>query len=153
MPTKAVAAETMQVGKKGGGKHWTKSDVAARKSAADKIKRADAPVLTPPSWVSGDARTLWKKKLSEIAGLNASAEMLDNIDSETLGLYCTSCVQYGIYARKKKKTHFEVNEMISIGRLILNYADKLGFTPSGRARLVKRIADPKQVDDPFKKFD
>ncbi len=45
MPTKTVSVETMGVGRKGGGKHWTDAEVAARQAAADKLKRKRAAKL------------------------------------------------------------------------------------------------------------
>jgi len=154
MPTNVVSASTMDVGKKGSGKHWTKDQVAARQAAADKIKRSGSVELAPPGWVTGEARKVWDKKISEVAGLNATNEMLDNLDAESLGTYCVACAQYGRYTRKKKMTHFDVQEMQSWGRLILTIADKLGFTPTGRARLVKKSVDPKnQIDQFGKDFD
>ena len=55
MPTKTVAAATMQVGKKGRGKHWTKAQVETRQKVADGLTREDASPVVAPDWLSKDA--------------------------------------------------------------------------------------------------
>jgi phage terminase small subunit len=121
----AVAAATMQVGKKGKGKHWTKAQVDARQSAAEGLTREKPSKVTPPDWLSKDALEVWRRKLQEVAGLKASEELLDVLDREMLAVYCDAYVQYQETAQN---------------------ADKLGFNPSARARLVKKIADEKDKD-------
>ena len=54
MRSKIVAAETMEVGKKGGGKHWTAAQVAARKKAAEKVRRKKVQLIAP-DWLSSGA--------------------------------------------------------------------------------------------------
>lgn len=148
MPTKAVAAETMQVGKKGKGKHWTKAQIDARQAAADQIKRESPSKLMPPEWLSADALAIWKRKLVEVEGLKSSEALLDDLDAEMLAVYCDAYVQYQNAARIKRKSTDDVKELQAWSRIISSYADKLGFTPSARARLVKKIADNKNTD-PF----
>jgi P27 family predicted phage terminase small subunit len=153
MPTKAVAAPTMQVGHKGGRKHWTKREVEARGDAAEQLKRAKPIELKPPDWLSRDARVVWKRKLGEIAGLNTTEPLLDVLDSESLAIYCDVTVKYREISNQRKLEVDDHKAMQSYARILAVYADKLGFTPSARARLVKRRADGAN-EDPFgKKFD
>ena len=151
MPTQTVAAETMAIGKKNGGKHWTEAEVRARQEAADKIKREKPSPLNPPDWLSKDAIKLWKEKISQVAGLKAATELLDVLDTELLAMYCDAVVQYRDTAQKKQKTPDDVKEMQAWSRIIRDCAEKLGFTPSARARLVKKIAEKKK--NKFDKFD
>lgn len=161
MPTKAVSAATMETGRKGGGKHWTDAEIAARHKAADKLKRKHPAKLSPPEWLSKDSVTLWNEKLVQVAGLKAANELLDVLDTELLAMYCDAVVQYRDIARaemdpntKKPKglSTDDVKALQAWSRIVRDCAEKLGFTPSARARLVKRIAD--EGKDTFgKKFD
>jgi phage terminase small subunit len=152
MPTKAVSAETMAVGAKGGGKHWTAAEVAARQAAAQALAREKAAKLVPPRWLSKKAREVWFEKLKQVAGLKAANELLDLLDTEMLAVYCDAYVQYQDCAAKHIKLVDDVRELQAWTRILAAYAEKLGFTPSARARLVKKIAD-KGADRFGKKFD
>ncbi len=164
MPTGAVSAETMKIGRKGGGKHWTDAEVSARQEAADKLKRKKAAKLTPPEWLSKDAITLWHEKIAQVAGLKAANELLDVLDTELLAMYCDAVVQYRDIAKaeidpvtkvKKPKilSQDDVKALQAWSRIVRDCAEKLGFTPSARARLVKKIADQGKSGNSFKKFD
>ena len=152
MATKTVAAETMQIGKKGTGKHWTQAEVDARQEAADKLKREQAAKLKPPSWLNKNALAVWNEKIKQVAGLKASNELLDILDTEMLAVYCDAYVQYQSVSMMTKKTADDIKELQAWSRIIGAYAEKLGFNPSARARLVKKIADD-QPDKFGKKFD
>lgn len=152
MPTKTVAAETMEVGRKGGGKHWTSSEVESRQEAADKLKRKNKIELEPPSWLGKEAKKIWQAKIAQVKGLNAANELLDVLDTELLAVYCDATVRYQDCAQISKKTTDDIKELQAWSRILKEYAEKLGFTPSARARLVKKIAD-KGKDNFGRKFD
>lgn len=152
MPTRAVAAETMAVGRKGGGKHWTESEIAARQNAAGKLARTKRAKLIPPDWLSKEARNVWDQKIAQVDGIKAANELLDVLDTELLAVYCDSYVQYMNAARIEKKTSDDIKELQAWSRILKDYAERLGFTPSARARLVKKIAD-KNKDKFGSKFD
>lgn len=142
----------MEIGKKGEGKHWTAAEVAARRDAAEKIKRKKPVQLKPPEWLSKDALEIWIQKLDQVAGLNAANDLLDVLDTEMLAVYCDAYVQYRETAKRSLKTELDVKELQAWSRIIGAYAEKLGFNPSARARLVKKRADAHQ--DKFgKQFD
>jgi P27 family predicted phage terminase small subunit len=148
MPTKAVSVATMEVGKKGKGKHWTKAQVSAREEAAKTLQRAEPIPLKPPSWLSAKAKKIWEKKLKETQGV----ELLDVLDEESLAVYCDSFVKYEEISKAKILTLDDHKTMQAYSRIIAQYADKLGFTPAARARLIKKRADEKP--DPFgREFD
>lgn len=146
MPTKSVAAEIMEVGRKGGGKHWTEAQVLARKAAADKVKRAKPAKLVAPGWLSSAAKKIWEEKIKQVRGLKAANELLDVLDTEMLAIYCDATVRYQDCAKIVKKTPDDLKELQAWSRILKDYAEKLGFTPSARARLVKKIADKPQDD-------
>ena len=152
MATRTVTAEVMDVGRKGGGKHWTAAEVAARQAAAEKLKRKKESQLTPPTWLGKEARKIWDGKIKQVNGLKAANELLDVLDTELLAVFCDATVRYQDCAQIAKKTPEDIKELQAWSRIVKDYAEKLGFTPSARARLVKKIAE-KTEDDFGSKFD
>jgi phage terminase small subunit len=153
MPTKTVAAKTMRVGKKGGGKHWTTKQKEARDRAAKDIERKDDAKIKPPIWLRKDALQLWRKKIKEIAGLNAGSELLDALDSEMLALYCDAVILYKRVSQKKRLSIDDHKLTQTYLLRILSYSERLGFTPGARARLVKKRAEAKDKDEFGEMFD
>jgi phage terminase small subunit len=146
--TKAVNAKTMEVGKKGGGKHWTAAQVEARQQAAESLTRKRPVRLFAPDWLNDEAKKLWRDILKK----SREMELFDFLDVETLAVYCDSVVKYRELSRGKEQTEETAKAMQSWARIIQTYADKLGLTPQSRARLVKRRADEllgQQDDDDF----
>lgn len=132
----------MDVGKKGRGKHWTADEVAARAKAAEGLKRKQPAELIPPDWLSDAARGVWNRKLEEVEGLNAANDLLDVLDTEMLAVYCDVYVQYQNTAKVSPKDSDTIKELQAYARILSSYAEKLGFNPNARARLVKKLADP-----------
>lgn len=152
MPTKTVSAETMEVGRKGAGKHWTAREVSARAEAANRIKRKKKTALVPPPWLSDRARAVWDRKIEEVNGLNSATDLLDVLDSEVLAIYCDAYVQYQITSAVSPKTTDMIKELQAWSRIMSAFAEKLGFTPNARARLVKKLSAD-DVDKFGKEFD
>ena len=148
MPTQTVSAKVMNVGKKGGGKHWTAAEVAARQEAAEEIKRKKKVELKPPSGMSDEAKKIWNKKIKEASGV----DLLDVLDEESLVGYCEAYVEYQTFMKMPIKTLGTHKVMQSYLRIIAQYADKLGFTPAARARLIKKRAE-KKTDKFGEEFD
>jgi phage terminase small subunit len=108
--------------------------------------------LSPPDWLSKDSITLWNEKLAQVAGLKAANELLDVLDTELLAMYCDAVVKYRYLAGATQLSTDDVKALQAWSRIVRDCAEKLGFTPSARARLVKKIAD--EGKDTFgKKFD
>lgn len=156
MPTPPVSADLMTPGGAAGGKHWTRAEVEARQKAAEGAKRKGPVRLIAPDWLTDDARKIWKRVRRQAAGL----ELLDNLDADMLAIYCDAISNYqmarAILARISAgeittgvdlSVEDRIKTMQAWARLISAYADKLGFTPAARARLVKKKAD--EVLDPF----
>lgn len=140
-----VTFDKMQVGQKGGGKHWTKDEVEAREQAAQKMKRKKKPRLKMPDWLDENAAAVWKKTIKDMKDL----DLLDRADEDVLAVYCNAVARHKEYScqalKKMKKSPLASVEMTraaqSFARLIIQYADKLGLNPNSRARLAKKIAD------------
>jgi phage terminase small subunit len=148
MPTRSVSVETMQVGKKGGGKHWTKAEIAARKSAAEELQRKAKAKIQPPTWLNERAREIWDQVIEQAKELT----LFDTLDQGMLAVYCDAVVHYEKCTRRQRKSTEAIKEQQSWARIIAQYANNLGLNPSARARLVKRAAE-KKVDEFGKKFD
>lgn len=100
----------------------------------------------------------WRKVLERMQGL----VILDDLDSDALGVYCVMMARYeqqcrllALVSRQLKEAKDDpeavaeavskldtVNgKMQSLERNILQYAEKLGLTPSGRIRLAQKRAE------------
>lgn len=139
----------MQVGTKGGGKHWTADQIAAREAAAAELQRKGPVELVPPFWLSPAARTVWDQAIDDAK----ETGLLDNLDAVFLAIYCDAVAEYQARAKKKRRTVADISLQQAWARIIAQYADKLGFTPAARARLVKKKADQKLKDNFGEKFD
>ena len=99
----------------------------------------------------------WRKVLSRMEGLS----ILDDLDSDALGVYCMMLARYEQQCRLFSSAGKELKasggdpdavldaaakldalsgKMQSVERNILQYAEKLGLTPSGRVRLAQKRA-------------
>src|SRR3989304_4110165 len=137
MSTNVSAATVMGAGKKGRGKHWTQAEVAARQQAAETLKRDEPVALTPPVWLGAEAKKIWNKKLEETQGV----DLLDVLDEESLAVYCDSIVKYRKISQQRRLKVDDHKTMQAYSRIISQYADKLGFNPTARARLIKKRAE------------
>lgn len=155
MPTPPVDADRMTPGGSGGGKHWTLAEVESRQAAAGQTRRRTRVTLKPPDWLSADALAVWKsvkKKLKDI-------ELLDNLDTDLLAIYCDAVAQYQAASKELRIPPGDEGYITPLvredrtkqcqawARIVSQYAEKLGLSPAGRARLAKRKAEP--FADPF----
>jgi len=139
MPTNVVSIENMQVGKKGGGKHWTKAEVERRRQAVEGLKRKKAKPPKPPEYIKNDpeAFAIWKRIIKDTKDL----DLLDSLDADTLATYCALEV-----SKKKALTKGNLKAFESLAKTALQYAKSLGLTPEARARLAKKRADAVEGD-------
>jgi phage terminase small subunit len=123
-----VAAINMTVGLDGKGRHWTQAEVEARRNAEDSLQRKTKIVLRCPAWLmteeKKDARAVWNRVKKQAADF----DLLDELDADMLGIYCDAVVKY-------QETGSQ-----SWARIVASYADRLGLTPSARARLAQKRA-------------
>ncbi len=154
MPTPAKALDNMS-------KNLTDEERRLREQAEEGVipdrgreSRLEKPAImtkNPPPAATGE------KVLERMDGL----VILDDLDSDALGVYCVMMARYEIQCRllaqaakelKKARDDPEAVEeaaakldaasgkMQSLERNILQYAEKLGLTPSGRVRLAQKRA-------------
>lgn len=116
--------------------------------------RLEKPAIMAKNAAAG---RYWKKVLERMDGL----VILDDLDSDALGVYCVMMSRYeqqcrllALAARALKEAKSEPEavadaaaqldavsgKMQSLERNILQYAEKLGLTPSGRVRLAQKRA-------------
>jgi phage terminase small subunit len=151
MANKAQDATRMGIGKKGGGKHYTAAEVAARQKAAASLTR-ESVRMYKPKWLSAEARKVWDQRRKQAADLG----MLDDLDADIFAVYCETVVQYGELLKtpslQRDAKFFATIRSLAI--TIEKYATKLGFTPEARARLAKKRADEElNAPDPLADFD
>lgn len=138
-----VSIDKMEVGHKGGGKHWTKDEIERRQAAAQKLKRKKKIKLKMPDWLDESAAKVWKKTIKDFSGL----DILDKVDEDVLAIYCDAVARQreaSMNARDGTMLAIENARLAqSYARIVIQYADKLGINPNSRARLAKKIADEK----------
>lgn len=156
MPTQSVSAETMEIGKKGRGKHWTAEEKAARVAAANALKRKKTNIIAPDGMNSG-ALYIWKRVVDDAAELG-DGSLLDNLDTDVLKDYCNAVdIAQTLYKTISDGTSTDPRDDMKMlqgwYRIIAGHADKLGFTPQARARLVKKRAEDPKKDGFGNEFD
>jgi phage terminase small subunit len=144
MPTPVKANEVIQ---NGGGKHWTKEQLAAREQAANLIKRKKPKTINAPASLSTGAKAVWKRVLNSVEGI----DLLDNMDTELLEAYCETVAKSRALSKKATLDADETKAYQAYVRIIKSLANELGLSPASRARLVKKKAD--EIEDTFSKFD
>ena len=139
----------MQVGQKGGGKHWTKKEVEARQRAAAKMTRAKKKSLKMPDWLDEEAQKVWKKTLRDMKDF----DVLDKVDEDVFAAYCDAVARHKELSETIRREGYTivnasgslaeapwVKTQLSYARLIIQYSDKLGLSANSRARLARKIA-------------
>lgn len=163
MPTVPKAMENMT-------KHMTREEQEARQAMETGVvpDRCGTVNLKKPAIMTNNsaAGRYWKNVLARMKGLF----ILDDLDSDTLGVYCVMMARYETQcrllslaskalkdAKADPKAVSDATEQLaavsgkmqSLERNILQYAEKLGLTPSGRIHLAqKRAAQAAAVTEP-----
>lgn len=131
--------------------HRTKAERAARSAAESELRRKRVN-LRAPDWMSDDAREIWERTKRQLKAF----ELLDNVDAEMLAIYCDACAHYQTITKlmrqvsedgKPMATSDQVKEMQAWSRIVLAYAEKLGISPTARARLARRKAVAQEPDE------
>ena len=154
MPTAPKALDNMS-------KNLTEEERQLREQAEegvipdrDRESRMEKPAIMAKNAAAG---RYWRKVLERMDGL----VILDDLDSDALGVYCVMLARYEsqckVLAQVTKqlkdakddaaavadavaKLDAVSSKMQSLERNILQYAEKLGLTPSGRVRLAQKRA-------------
>lgn len=141
-------------------KHLTKAEQSIR-AEAEAATMPDRPSvkLKPPAYVRNDkvAAKYWRGILKRMEGIS----LLDDLDTEILAVYCSMLSRrdatQALFASLLEES--EADDLDAKGRVdilgkldslmlklqgqersILQYADKLGLTPSGRVHLARKRA-------------
>ena len=124
-------------------KHRTLAEIEKRKAAAEKMARAEVKLKIPAflkNRACDPALKIWKEVTKE--GLEIG--LFDNVDSRVLADWC----RYQALLEEELARSFPDNKKIDrLGKLALSYAEKLGLTPTARARLVVKQANNKEEDE------
>ena len=150
MPANVATVENMT-------KHMSKQDRQDRVEQEQKLSR-DCVRLKSPKRIRDNKPALayWKNTIDRMRGIS----LLDDVDIDMLAVYCECMArrdelsnQFGTipYINTKDKT----NALISLQqqeKLVLSYAEKLGLTPAGRARLAKKRAQERPIDNTVDMF-
>lgn len=134
--------------------HLTQAEKDERERREERFKR-DEVLLQIPEYLNEDSigMDIWCKVCKEAEEFN----MFDNLDSDTLGTYCS--IMSRVIALRKKywsavRGHRKNAEILGISKelrfqesLQLTYASKLGLTPEARVRLAQKIALPEEDPD------
>ena len=154
MPTPAKPLENMN-------KNLTDEERQLREQAEEGVipdrgreSQMEKPAIMAKNTAAG---RYWRKVLERMEGL----VILDDLDSDALGVYCVMMARYesqcrvlAQVTRQLKESEADPDEvadavakldavsgkMQSLERNILQYAEKLGLTPSGRVRLAQKRA-------------
>ena len=154
MPTPPKALDNMS-------KNLTDEERQLRQQAEEGVipdrgreSRMEKPAIMTKNAAAG---RYWRKVLERMEGL----VILDDLDSDALGVYCVMLARYESQCKvlaqatrqlKDAKDDPEAvaeaasrldavsGKMQSLERNILQYAEKLGLTPSGRVRLAQKRA-------------
>ena len=129
----------MSPGGKDGGKHWTKAEIEARQEADELLHSEKPQRMRVPSWLSPEAKKIWKQTLDKFKGI----ELLEKVDEDILAIYCDATAKYREMADhvNYQSDDKDIKSLQSWARVVSTYAEKLGFTPASRARLAKKKAD------------
>lgn len=166
MATPAKSLEAME-------KHLTKDEIAAREAAeAEVLPARPLDPEKPPKSLIGDnaARRYWRAILNKQEGL----AILDELDAETLAVYCSMlsrrdamnalCVKLVAEAGAKglenearlelmDRTDGLASRLQTHEKTLLAYANALGLTSSARVQRARRraaaAANPPPPDDMF----
>ena len=154
MPTPVKSLDNMR-------KNLTEEERQLREHAEEGVipdrgreSRMEKPAIMTKNAVAG---RYWRKVLERMDGM----VILDDLDSDALGVYCvmmaryeTQCKLLSLASKQLKdaqddpqaiaaaatKLDAVSGKMQSLERNILQYAEKLGLTPSGRVRLAQKRA-------------
>lgn len=153
-------------------KHLSREELEARQQAeADTLPKRTKLKLKKPGFISKNkqANSYWNQILKRMEGL----ALLDDLDSEMLAGYCSMLARRdeAILLANQLTERLSVENMEpdslleameklsglngklhTLDRTLLQYAEKLGLTPSGRVRLAQqraKAAEPEPDSDLF----
>lgn len=134
--------------------HLSAEELEERARKENALRRENVEIRMPES-LSNDiiGQQIWAQTLNDADTFG----IFDNLDSETLGSYCsivsriTSLRKKYLSALNGHRKNADVLELSKELRLLeasqLNYAGKLGLTPESRVRLAQKLVPPETDPD------
>lgn len=131
-------------------KHLTSDDIKKREAAEGvTVRDGKRRYIKKPGKIvqNAQAKAVWERTIRSLEGV----DLLDNADADTLAQYCMISVRIDMLEREiygdgddtrrgAEDATTLIQRLEAAERIKLAYADKLGLTPQGRARLAVRIA-------------
>jgi P27 family predicted phage terminase small subunit len=126
-------------------KHLTNAEQEERRIAEKRLTHGKRVYLRAPEWLSDAGRTVFERTKKRMRGL----ELLDSLDVETLALYADAVARYQTAVKGEAVVldKEQASTAQAWSRLALSYAEKLGISPTARARLAKRKAEKAPADE------
>ena len=142
---------------KGNPNRLTKAEIKARQEAEESFKPNDDDIKIP-RWLDKEGKSEWKRVSRELKELN----ILTNIDTTALGMYCDAYSKYQLATKKINKEgmfieytnkagatntieHPAVKAQVKYADLIKKLCSEFGFTPSARAKItLPRLEEKKE---------
>ena len=144
MPTPAQSARVIEFNRQQKfGKHYTKAEIEARVNEENKLTRKKINLKVPPflkERACAAALKIWKEIIKE----SAEIELFDNVDARTLGNWCR---YQALFEEEASKMFPDRKKLDMYGKQSLSYAEKLGLTPTARARLAIKRANGGAEED------
>ena len=141
MPANVKSIENMT-------KNLTNAEKQSRAAQEARFAR-DTVRLTPPNRLRKDkpAMEYWSRTIRKMRGIS----LLDDVDTDMLAVYCECMARRDMLNDLLLNTPpvMDENTLKAVQaqeRLIHQYAEKLGLTPAGRARLAKKKAEERTID-------
>jgi len=122
-------------------KHLTVAERSARENAEQSLQRGRVQIRAP-RWLGDVAREIFDVTKRRLRGLG----LLDTVDADLLALYADAIAKYqaAIIDHDAKPETAQ-----AWSRVALAYAEKLGISPSARARLARQRAEKAVAVDPM----
>lgn len=142
-----------------GKKHLTKEEIQKRRDAEAKLK-PPADAVKPPSWLSKEARKVWKRVIASLDPL----KIVTNADVEQLAMFCDAAARYAecsqiiakegivIIGPKGPMQHPAAVAQAKYATIVTRIGSKFGLDPSGRASLAISKGDDEPQDEFEKVF-
>lgn len=128
-------------------KHLTRSERRARQAAEDDLRGGKRATIKAPDWLSDAARQIFEATKRRMRAL----EVLEPADIDLLAMYCDAVARYqaaiATVDEGGPKSGRAIGTAQSWSRIALAYAEKLGISAAGRARLARKKASEQPVDD------
>ncbi|ABG84927.1 TPA: phage terminase small subunit P27 family [Clostridium perfringens] len=142
--------------------HLTNEEIEKRQEQEEKLKKLPRDKIRPPTWLSKDGKSIFKKIVKELEAV----DILANIDNYNLAVLANSIEKYiectmklncdeltVTHINKQGSLTTQKNPLISIQ---IQYADvikklgaEFGLSPAARLKIIQEASD---IDDDEKAF-